>query len=283
MVGLAVRQRAERWAPAASLLLRLAATAWMAWVLAGLLWLLSGHDRTRLLPPPRATQPPAATVDVSQLAGYSLFGQRAPSAADADAAQAPDTSLQLRLAGVFLSADPAHSSAIVAERNNPAAPARAYRVNDGLPGGATLADVFEDRILLKRADGASEILRFEKTNLLGGQAAPAAPAATQDQSNMDARALLQNAVQAMNADPDAFVRQMGLKPGAQGYEVTAATPEALRQSVGLQPGDRLLRVNGRQLGNPQRDRGVLKDVQNGNRVRVEVQRGNQTVTLDRQF
>lgn len=272
----------QRLADIAGLLLRVAATAWIAWTVAGLAWLASGHNSARLNPPAQPLKRAAPVVDVSQLAAYSLFGQPPVATAKGEAANAPDTSLQLRLAGVFVNTDPARSSAIVAERNNPAAPAKVYRVNDSLPGGATLSEVYDDRILIKRGDGAGEVLRFEKTGLLDS-GATAGPPPTIDSNNMGVRELLRNAAQAMSTDPEQFLQQMGLKPGANGYEVSADTPENIRGAVGLEPGDRLVSINGRRLGDPRRDRGVLTELQSGGKVRVEIQRGGQTVTLERKF
>jgi general secretion pathway protein C len=274
-------------------LLRVVATAWIAWTLAGLLWLAGGHNSARLHPPPPRATRAAPAVDVGQLASLNLFGAAPVATATAgEAANAPDTTLQLRLAGVFVNVDPDQSSAIVAERNNPAAPAKVYHINDSLPGGATLAEVHDDRILLRRGAG-SEILRFEKTGLLEGKGpgtdmGATRPGGSEDDedervSSTDVRSMLGNAIQALTVAPDAFVQQMGLKPGPSGYEITEATPEDLRAAVGLQPGDRILSVNGRRLGNPRQDKDALAALSASGSARVEIQRGGQIVTIERKF
>lgn len=228
-------------------------------------------------------------MDVSQLTTLDLFGAPPVAAEGGVAENAPDTTLQLRLAGVFVNAEPARSSAIVVERSNPSAPVKVYRVNESLPGGAVLAEVHDDRIVIRRGDGAPEVLRFEKTGLLDGEAAvgvsrtggiePVDGSADQ----VDVRAALDHAITAMGRNPDAFIRQFGLKPGPQGYEITAATPEDMRGVLGLQPGDRILSVNGRRLGNPRQDQEVLQALKASRSVRVEVQRGGQIVTIERKF
>lgn len=279
----------ERLVAIGGLALRALATAWIAWTLAGLLWLASGHNDARLLPPPMRAERQAPAVDVGQLASLNLFGAAPVAIQGGAAANAPDTTLQLRLAGVFVNSDPARSTAIVAERNNPAAQAKAYRIDEALPGGATLVEVHDDRILLRRVDGASEILRFEKTGLLDGSAPAGQPPSEQDDASAggttgaDIRAMLGNAVQALGAAPDAFIEQMGLKPGAMGYEITEGTPEDLRQAIGLKPGDRIISVNGRRLGNPRQDRDVLASLRASGSARVEIQRGGQIVTIERKF
>lgn len=253
--------------------------------MAGLLWLVSGHGAAPL--PPLPAQPrheATAPVNVGLLASFNLFGT-APPVAGGAATNAPDTTLQLRLAGVFVNATPDESSAIVAERNNPTGPAKVYRINDSLPGGAVLVEVHDDRILIRRSDGGSEILRFEKTSLLDtGSSAPApVPGAGTANTSTNIREALGNAVVAMGRDPDAFIQQYGLKPSPLGYEVTAATPESVRGEAGLQPGDRILSVNGRRLGNPRQDLDVLAAVKAGGSARVEIQRGGQIVTIERKF
>lgn len=264
-----------RWAVLVSRTLRVLATAWIAWVLAGVFWLFSGQSALRLAEPPAAAaRPSLPSVDLSRLAAANLFGQVTTMANKGSTVDAPDTSLQLRLTGVFVNSDPQLSSAIIAERNNPSAPAKAYRIDDALPGGATLSEVYDDRVLIQRG-GSSEVLRFEKTQLLNTAAAAPAKGVGNDW-----QAALANAIQSMSANPEQFVQQMGLNPGINGYEITAATPEHLRNSVGLQPGDWLVSVNGARLGDPRRDKGVLSGLQTAGRVTVEMRRGGQTVSLD---
>lgn len=281
LAGLGSRVASEQGVEAAGRVLQVVATVWIAWTLAGLAWLASGHNTARLQAPPPARRA-APPVDVSRLAALSLFGQPPVATARGEAANAPDTSLQLRLTGVFVNADPQRSSAIVAERNNPTAPAKVYRISESLPGGATLAEVYDDRILIRRGEGGSEVLRFEKTGLLESGASAPPPAAG---GNTSTRELLDNALQAMGSAPEQFVQQMGLRAGGPGagYEVTADTPENLRNAVGLQPGDRIISVNGRRLGDPRRDRDALAALRGGNSAKVEIQRGGQLVTLERKF
>lgn len=287
MAALAAMAGPDQLAAAASRLLRVVATVWIAWTLAGLLWLASGHNSADLPPPPRQAQRTTPAVDVRQLAALNLFGIPPASAVATDAARnAPDTTLQLRLTGVFVGVSPEESSAIVAERNNPNAPAKVYRINDSLPGGAVLLEVHDDRILLRRGAN-NEVLRFERAGLLDGSGAAGAGAPDQDEAaaatGAEIRSMLGNAIQALTVAPEAFIQQMGLKAGPMGYEITEDTPQDLRAAVGLQPGDRILSINGRRLGNPGQDREVLAGLRNSGSARVEVQRGGQIVTIERNF
>lgn len=268
------------------------AVAWMAWVVAGVAWLASGHDAAPLPASAEAgaveQHPAPQVVDPTRLAALGLFGQGPVSTTGAAVSDAPDTSLQLRLTGVFVSVDPKRSSAIVAEQNAPAG--KLYRVNESLPSGATLESVYEDRILIRRGTGNPEVLRFEKTGLLSGPPPASAlsprlsgPAVSLSPSGPGIRGLLNDAADAMARSPGSFLREMGLRISDRGYEVGNDMPEEIRQAVGLQPGDKLMSINGQSLGNPRQDREVLESLKNGGTARVEVQRGGQIVTVERKF
>ncbi|MFP5430191.1 MAG: type II secretion system protein N [Gammaproteobacteria bacterium] len=266
------------------------AVAWMAWVLAGIAWLVGGHDGAPLTARSDTTtsvEPALPAVDSSRLPALGLFGQGMVASSGGAVADAPDTSLQLRLTGVFVSADPKRSSAIVAEQNAPAG--KLYRVNESLPSGATLESVYEDRILIRRGAGNPEVLRFEKTGLLGGEPSAglsprlSAPAVALSSPGPGVRGLLSDAADAMTRSPGRFLREMGLSVSDRGYEVGSDMPEEIRRAVGLEPGDKLMSVNGQSLGNPREDRKILEVLKNGGTARVEVQRGGQIVTVERKF
>ncbi len=274
-------------------LLKLAAVAWMAWIVAGLAWLGLGFDRAPLPAPVRASTVVAApTVDTGRLAGMDLFGvAQLPGATD-QAANSPDTTLQLRLNGVFVNRRAELSSAIVSESQQPLG--KVYRINDALPGGATLEAVFEDRILLKRGDGTTEILRFPKTSLLSGGQSPS-PDAGQAQlgggrhglnaigGRPNVRDMLEQAAAQLASSPDAYLQQMGLIRSSRGYEVGPNAPAQLVKQSGLRPGDRIVSVNGQTLGDVNRDRLLLQELKNRGQARIEVQRGAQTLTINQNF
>lgn len=275
-------------------LLKLVAVAWAAWIVAGLFWLATGADRAPLPAPVAVAQRNAAPpVDSSRLSGLNLFGTAQLPGAGDQAANAPDTTLQLRLNGVFVSAVAELSSAIVSESKQPMG--KLYRINEALPGGATLDAVFEDRILLKRSDGNTEILRFPKTSLLnGGQASGGAAPGLSSQAGgrqglnaiggaPNVRDMLEQAAASLAASPDAYLQQMGLVRSGQGYEVSPNAPAHLIKQSGLRPGDKLVSVNGQPLGDVNRDRLLLQELKNRGQARIEVQRGAQTLTINQNF
>ncbi len=266
--------------------LMLAAVLWFAWRMAGALWLVTGQDPMPLDRPAVQTRPVSALpeVDTSRLAGFSVFRVTAPAAGAAgDAANAPETTLQLRLDGVFASTDRARSGAIISEQSGSGV---LYRIGQSLPGGASLESVFADRVVLSR-NGSSEVLRFIKTNLLGGDApadtAPAASPVRQGNAGAQARAMLATAVERLASEPGAYLSEMGLVAGREGYEITDGAPANIRRGLGLKAGDRILRLNGQPLGNPQLDRQLLEQVMQSGHVRVDIRRGSQNLTIEQNF
>lgn len=274
-----VGERINRWIP---VLIKVLAVAWAAWVLAGLAWLASGHDRSALPPVAAQAMParPQVVVDTSRLASLDFFGQA--KVADSGAgANAPDTTLQLKLNGVFVSGDPKDSSAIVSEAAQPAG--KLYRINDSLPGGPTLAAVYEDRIMLKRGDGSTEALRFEKTSLLSGGAPPPPVPPVDTNGPPNVRNMLDQAAASLAQSPDAYLQEMGLVRTGRGYEVSPNASDKMLKASGLQAGDKIVSINGQALGNLPRDRELLLDLKTRGSARIEIQRGNQTLTIDQKF
>ena len=103
-----------------------------------------------------------------RIAGWHLFG-RAPEkvvAAPQAPVEAPKTRLQLTLRGVLASASgaDAEARAIIAE---PGGRERQYHPGEAVPGGAELAEVRPDRVILRRND-RYETLPLVRAERVGG-------------------------------------------------------------------------------------------------------------------
>ncbi len=260
----------------------LAAALFFSWRMASVLWLLAGQDRTDLTKPtlaPVSTQTTA--VDSSRLSTFAIF-KVAVAANPSDLANAPETNLQLKLDGVFASNNIEQSSAIISEQGQGIG--KLYRVGQQVSGGATLSAVYADRVLLQR-NGVDEVLRFIKTNLLGGDPPPnSAQLSSLAQQGGKARELLSQAVSRLSSAPDAYISEMGLvAKSGQGYEITDSAPANIRRNLGLKAGDKILRLNGQPLGNPQSDKSLLQQVQQTGHARIDIQRGSQTLTIEQNF
>ena len=101
-------------------------------------------------------------VNLAQLNLFGKAGQAAPTTVDA-----PETSLNLELQGVFTAANPKMSTAIIAEGNKSG---KLYQIGDRLPGNAVLQAVYDDHILIKRG-ARLEKLMFSNAKSSNQQAA----------------------------------------------------------------------------------------------------------------
>lgn len=257
----------------------LLATLYFAWRMAGLLWLIAGQDQAALAKPtPVSSAAAPVNVDSSRLASFTIF--KAPIVESVSQnANAPDTSLQLKLDGVFASSSQSQSSAIISEQGQGIG--KLYRVGQQVVGGAVLSAVYVDRVLLQR-NGQEEVLRFIKSNLLGGDTPPVVSNPVASQADK-ARNLLSNAIQRLDSDASSYLNEMGLIASQQGYEITDNTPSHIRRNLGLKAGDRVVRLNGQTLGNVQLDKNLLQQIQQTGRARIEIQRGGQHLTIEQSF
>lgn len=244
----------------------------LAWQLGRLLWLLSSGPAERLLPPPSATAVALpARIEPQRIAG--LFGE---SAAAPAAAGGQSTTLQLRLDGVMTNPSRELARAFIADRG--VNKVQIYRPGDALPGGAELLRVEPLQVVIAR-NGQEEVLRFDKP----GTPVPAAniPATASAQQTQNALGAVANR---LANSPMAALRQMGLRRTSQGYIVSVTAPKDMLQRFGLQPGDRIISINAEPVGkNLDADQKTMSQLQQAGSARVEVQRGEQTITLEQKL
>lgn len=100
----------------------------------------------------------------------------------------------------------------------------------------------------------------------------------------NASSAIDEAVTALQDSPASYLSRMGVMAAGEGYQVTAAMPAGIRNRLGLEPGDRVLTVNGQNIGSdPMQDAGLLKQVQQSGEAQIEVKRGEQVITIRQQF
>ncbi len=252
------------------------------------------------------------SVDIDRITAQHLFGETSGQqvAATPQIYDAPETRLRLTLEGVFQADNPDNSVAIVAQQSRPG---EIYLVGDRLGGDAMLAEVHQDRIILRRGS-LFETLRFSD--------APARPAGRQEpdtlpaiddepmpdydqpmDAGMDAsdpdympqdlpaesatgapesreqavRETVQQYRERLAEDPQGTLSDIGVAPiaedSAEGYRLGALAQHPALRQSGLQSGDVILSVNGRPVGNVQQDSQQIDSVMAEGSVRLEVQRG----------
>jgi len=149
------------------------------------------HDRAR-------PQPSAGSVNLGQIPGWHLFGDKAklPKAPPKkEIINAPTTPLALTLQGTFLGKSKTDDSwAIISSSKNEQA---MYKVGDEIPGGATLFSVEPFQVILER-NGRHESLPLPRPAMEGN------PAASIDDN--PAMSIANDSLPGMeNPEPDAMI------------------------------------------------------------------------------
>jgi len=248
--------------------------------------------------------PKPSGINVHVMQGWDLFGSEIKETDAKKIAQtenAPDTTLQVRLDGVFRSEIESLSAAIISDGSKPGV---LYRVGQSLPQGAELIAVEARRVLLKY-NGEIQALRFPKNQgdnsivlsrvpqpvkkpfqfpgKKGGVGIEAAPAASGDFSGDPATVISQLQNQ-LREDSGAVLGRFGLqslgKEEGGGYRVTAQTPKEFVQMLGLKKGDIVRAINGQVLGDVAADQLLLDQVMAEKSIRVEIQRGSRQFTIN---
>jgi general secretion pathway protein C len=249
----------------------------IAWQLVQMTWLLlerSPEESIEIAPPPPAlANAQRKTVNVQSIVDAHLFG--AQQAAVADASSAPQTQMNLVLAGTWASDDPSKGFAFIGES---ATAARMYGVGKAVRQGTVLHSVFPDRVILD-SNGKLEALmlpRLSSANLNAQFARPAARPATNQ--------VTENLRRMAESNPAAFSEIVRPQPvfanGVQrGYRVYPGRNRQQFAKLGLQPGDLVLSINGTPLDDPQRGMEIFNTMGASDRVTVTVERNGQPQEL----
>ena len=267
-------KQADRAAPILLVLLIL----YLCWKLASIFWLL--------VAPPQVMQVERIALgsqqaQVPNIAAFALFQE-------VGGAAAADESANLLLQGVMVGYPSQFSSAVIKMNEV----ADRYRVGENIANTSyQLAEVYWDRVLLRQNNGTTRELKFKgiENGLDQSIVQPVANASsssnnqvTQMPQSQEQNALGQ-AVQKIQQDREQYLKDMGVNAGGEGYEVTSRTPTALRSKLGLQPGDRIMSLNGQAVGQGQSDAQLLEQARREGQVKIEIKRGDQVMTIQQDF
>jgi len=258
----------------------LVAVVAIAWYLARLAWLLYPMpDAVAWQPPPapaaRGGDARTRPADYSALAAAHLFGEAGaePAAPPADAIDAPDTRLNLTLRAAVATDDAGVAHAIIADGSGDE---RVYFIGASIPGGATLRQVYADRVILNRG-GVLEALRLPRDYVAPQPTARAArrtgTAPTVQQVVQDNAATLTEIVRPQPFMPDGQMRGYRVYPGRNRQQFAA---------LGLRPGDLVTEINGMALNNPAEGMQIFQSIASATQVSVTIERAGQqqVLTLD---
>ena len=258
--------------------------------------------------------PDVSSID--HVTSLNLFGDASRSQLNPTATvteSLEETRLNLELVGVFAAStdDPEDSAALISEKRGTA---KLFRINERVPGNATLVEVFADGVVLERS-GKRELLRFpttknnftpqgepgrtiidpalsrSRTALQGSRitdassnatrtelAAAEKPATAGRNAQQSVRQVIASYQGRLENDAEGTLAELGIKPistdVAGGYRLGSLASHPALKQTGLQPGDILLSVNNRAIGNLAEDRLEFENVLAQGSARLEIKRGS---------
>lgn len=282
--------------------LLLLAIAWLCWAIARLLWLVLAPPQAPMLPVAPLQQ---AAIDATDYASNFMIFE-SPESATAPTQPPPNVALK----GVMLAIPEANSAALL-EVNGVV---KNYRVGSLLEstGYKLIAVAWNEVIIADPSDkqvvitltqplaldqgqmaanneaGTLSNNRLPSANELPSEMMPddAATEVTEASSTDDAnpQSAITQAADELKQNPASYLSRMGVMATGEGYQVTAAMPDGLKNRLGLEPGDKVLSVNGQAVGsNPGQDADLLDKIKQSGSAEIEVQRGDQVITIRQQF
>lgn len=253
---------------------------YLAFSLAKLIWFAFEPTRkadVMVLPEITVSESRVESLRSQQLPGYHLFGMpgRVVAKPKDEPVVAPKTSLRLVLRGVFTAKIAGVSGAIVEEIGKQS---EYYSLGAVLPGNATLEEVYEDRILLRR-NGRLETLAFDDKSLTGESAITrtvvtpkpqeVAQVANEPVINTPEQ-FISEATRQLTENPDQALQAVGLAASSEGYVYQGGNE--MLSGLNLKKGDVIRSVNGHDLGNIKQDKDLMNSLYEQGSLEVEVVR-----------
>ena len=282
--------------------LLLLAIVWLCWSAARLLWLLLAAPLAPALPLAPLQNTANTSTDHSGL--FAIFADPDPIAAPVQ--PPPNVSLK----GVLIAIPESLSSAMLDVNGE----VKNYRIGDTLKDSdytlvavdwneVIIADAYDKEVVIRMPEampldqsamlaGAVSNQRLPDNSMLPNLSNAPMPEQgnPEMQPNGDAsndsapQSPIDEAVTELQSNPASYLSRMGVMASGESYQVTAAMPAKLRNRLGLEPGDKVLTVNGQSVGsNPGQDASILQQVKQTGEAQIEVQRGDQVITIRQQF
>lgn len=280
MAAARLQDRILRLEPGLRFLVEVAVAVALALVCARLIWFAIAPQpavaayQERPLPTMIVSEAQRVDADLSLLVRSNPF-QGAGLAVET-VEDAPETQLNLKLIGLRADTGPDSGTATIILPNNQQ---EKFTEGEEVLPGVELKRVLSDRVMLNR-NGTDEILRLNdrsgRLSVIGDGSTPAQPTDVAPAP-----------VTARVADPDVLLRFVSLSQARSngrmiGYRIEARGGLENLQSLGLQPGDVLTRVNGQNVADV--DAAELIDTIGGyQEALLEIDRGGNAVQVILEF
>ena len=231
------------------------------------------------------------SIDVSALVNRHLFGNTnvAPVAVEVDVVEV-ETRLNLKLKGTYAADNLSHSNSIIEDSKGKQA---VYFIDDKLKvsGRVFLRQVYSDRVILE-TNGRNEVLRLKddlpkmakaRDNKLTSKKKSANRVDDKRKNQQISQSLIKYRKQLLD-DPLSLVGLVNYQPKMVNGEMIGITispgkDKRLFTQLGLRSRDVITSINGVSLSNPQNALQLMSDIQNMQELEVEINRGNETISL----
>lgn len=251
-----------------------------AYLLAKLCWFVlvpANANDVLVLPAETLIEQKRESSSIRLLPSFHLFGEvgRQVEKLKDEPIVAPKTSLRLVLKGVFTAKEGGSSGAIIEEMGKSA---EYYALGALLPGNATLEEVYEDRVLLRR-NGRLETLSFDEkdldaesqiTKLEKSKPVQSKPSGAGEVTVKTPEQFIDEATRQISENPERALKSVGLNASSDGYVYQGGNP--MLSGLNLKKGDVIRSVNGHTLGDVKKDKNLMKSLYEQGSLEVEVVR-----------
>lgn len=212
-------------------------------------------------------------VDFRAIAAAHLFGEAGAEPLVNTAIEAPETRLNLKLRGTIAAGSSDLAHAIIADGKGTD---DVYFINDTVPGGAKLHEVYPDRVILNRA-GTLETLRLPRLSESLGKPATSRSTAT-------TRRPAGTIQEMMTEGPASFTEVLRPQPympngELKGYRVYPGRDRRKFAALGLRPGDLVTEINGQPMNNMQSGMEIFRNLGNASQITVTIERNGSPINL----
>ena len=248
-------------------------------------WFMTPSPETQQRPSVdvRAQNRDNQSVDLAKLQQLPIFGrqQAGTQTHGNDYANAPKTSLNVRLVGVSASSRPERSAAIIEQAGKQST----YIVGDAIGRSrVTVEQILADRVILDNG-GRLETLQLEDI----GEDRPALSLVVESgEAEANQANNTSDALQRVKRDPDQLLDYVSIAPvleqgSLQGYRLSPGNQADIFYQAGFQEGDLAVAINGYDLTDMQQASELSSQLQDATEATVTVLRNGERIELSLQL
>ncbi len=228
------------------------------------------------------------------IANKHIFGQagnqQAPAEPVKEDFEAPETKLDYKLRGILATGDKL-GLAIISKGS---AEEKMYKIDDDIPGGATLKAVYADRVLIQSSRGLETLrIELEKNNLSTSPKRTADLGSDEGNLPTTSTRLETGALAKLRKElikkPLSFAKKISIKPEKDesgslvGYKLNPAQDAELFSQIGLQAGDIATKLNGIDLTQSKNTRRAMNILRRSKKLNMTVIRNGQEFQIEQQL